>query len=52
MNDQQNTFDFNNEEFAYAILFLQFWKQEETGKLLYELDKELRLSNRFFTDSN
>ena len=51
MNDQQNTFDFNNEEFAYAILFLQFWKQEETGKLLYELDKELRLSNRFFTDS-
>lgn len=53
MDRQQNFFDFDDENFVYVIMlvFLQLRQQEETDKMLRELDKELRLSNRFFPDS-
>ena len=42
--------DFGNE--AMAVLFaLYLQQQEKTGEMILELDKELRLSNRFFPDS-
>lgn len=52
MDRQQKFFDFDDENFMYVIMlvFLQLRHQEETDKMLRELDKELRLSNRFFPD--
>lgn len=53
MDNQENIFDFDSESFAYIIMFfyLQLQQQEETDKMLNELDKELRLTNRFFPNS-
>jgi len=53
MDNQQNFFDFDDENFVYAlmIVFLQFRQQEEVDRMFNELDKELRLSNRFFPNN-
>ena len=48
MNKQQNIFDDENK---LVVLFCIIQKYKETGKMLRELEEELRLSNRFFPNS-
>ena len=53
MDSEQNTFDFNSEEFIYYVMIflLHLQQQEKIDKMLDELNKELRQTNRFFPDS-
>ena len=48
MDCEENIFD---NEYASMLFFLYFQQQEETSKMLLELEEELRLSNRFFPNS-
>ena len=53
MDNEQNTFDFNSEEFIYYVMIflLHLQQQEKIDKMLDELNKELRQTNRFFPNS-
>lgn len=45
MGNDENIFD---NEYALILFFFYLQQQQKTGEMLLELDKELRLSNRFF----
>ncbi len=51
MDNRQNYFDDESSMYMLLIFLLQIRQQEETKQMLDELDKELRLSNRFFPNS-
>ena len=53
MDSEQNAFDFNSKDFIYYVMIflLHLQQQEKIDKMLDELNKELRQTNRFFPDS-